>query len=38
MLPAHAGMIFFDYNDDETEEVTIIGSVVWYTIPFDFEI
>ncbi len=30
--------IIFDYNDDETEEVTIIGRVVWYTIPFDFEI
>lgn len=28
----------FNYNEEGTEEITIIGEIVWYTIPFDFEI
>lgn len=28
----------YDYNDEDTEEITIIGEVVWYTLPYDFEI
>lgn len=30
--------IIYDYNRDDTEEVTIIGKVVWATMPFDYEI
>ncbi len=28
----------FDYNKHDTEEITIIGQVVWATMPFDYEI
>lgn len=28
----------FDYNKDDTEEITIIGKVVWATMPFDYAI
>lgn len=28
----------YDYNENDTEEVTIIGKVVWATMPFDYEI
>ncbi len=28
----------FDYGEEGTEVITIIGEVVWYTVPFDFEI
>lgn len=28
----------FDYGEEGTETVTVIGEVVWYTVPFDFEI
>ena len=28
----------FDYNKDDTEEVTIIGKVVWAAMPFDYAI
>lgn len=28
----------YDYNKDDTEEVTVIGKVVWATMPFDYEI
>ena len=28
----------YDYGEEGTEEITIIGRVVWYCIPFDFEI
>lgn len=27
----------FNYNDPDTEEITVIGKVVWYCIPFDWE-
>lgn len=27
----------YDYNKDDTEIVTIIGQVVWATMPFDYE-
>lgn len=30
--------LVFDYGVDGTEEVTIIGRVVWATMPFDYEI
>ena len=30
--------IVYDYNKDDTEEVTIIGKVVWATMPFDYDI
>lgn len=30
--------IIYDYNKDDTEEVTIIGKVVWATMPFDYSI
>lgn len=30
--------IVYDYNRDDTDEVTIIGKVVWATMPFDYEI
>ena len=30
--------IVYDYNRNDTEEVTIIGKVVWATMPFDYEI
>lgn len=30
--------IVFDYADDDAEEVTVIGRVVWATMPFDYEI
>lgn len=28
----------FDYADPDVEDVTVIGEVVWYVIPFDYEI
>lgn len=28
----------YDYGLEETETITIIGEIVWYTIPFDFQI
>lgn len=28
----------YDYNKEDTDEVTIIGKVVWATMPFDYEI
>lgn len=28
----------FDFSDEETEPVTVVGRVVWYGIPLDFEI
>lgn len=28
----------YDYNEPETEEITVIGRVVWYIVPFDFDI
>ena len=28
----------FDFNDEEAEDVTIIGRVVWATFPFDYEL
>lgn len=28
----------YDYGVEGTETITVIGEVVWYTIPFDFEI
>lgn len=30
--------IIYDYNRDDTEEVTVMGKVVWATMPFDYEI
>lgn len=30
--------IVYDYNENDTEEITIIGKVVWATMPFDYEI
>lgn len=35
--PTYAPIIY-DYNRDDTEEVTIMGKVVWATMPFDYEI
>lgn len=28
----------YDYGEEGTETVTVIGRVVWYVVPFDFEI
>lgn len=28
----------FDYSDENTETVTVMGRVVWYTLPDDFEL
>lgn len=28
----------YDYGEPGTEKITVIGRVVWYTIPFDYEI
>ena len=28
----------YDYGVEGTEEITVIGEVVWYMVPFDFEI
>lgn len=28
----------YDYNDPDTVTITIIGRVVWYCIPFDYDI
>jgi repressor LexA len=28
----------YDYNKNETEEITIIGKAVWATMPFDYKI
>lgn len=28
----------FDYADPDAETVTVIGEVVWYVVPFDYEI
>lgn len=28
----------FDYADPDVETVTVIGEVVWYVVPFDYEI
>ncbi|MEG2533645.1 MAG: XRE family transcriptional regulator [Gordonibacter sp.] len=30
--------IIYDYGVEGTEEITVIGEVVWYTVPFDFAI
>lgn len=30
--------IIFDYNEDGTDEVTIMGQVVYATFPFDYEV
>ena len=30
--------IIYNYDEDGTEEVRIIGEVVWYMVPFDWEI
>ena len=30
--------IVYDYNRDDTDEVTVMGKVVWATMPFDYEI
>lgn len=30
--------VVYDYGMEGTEEITVIGRVVWYCIPFDFEI
>lgn len=30
--------VIYDYGVEGTETITIIGEVVWYTIPFDFVI
>lgn len=27
----------FNYNEPNTEEITVIGKVIWYCIPFDWE-
>ena len=28
----------YDYNEPDTDLVTVIGQVVWYMVPFGFEI
>lgn len=28
----------FDYDDPDAETVTVIGEVVWYVVPFDYQI
>ena len=28
----------YDYNEPDTDPVTVIGQVVWYMVPFGFEI
>lgn len=28
--------IVYDYGIDGTDEITVLGQVVWYTVPFDF--
>lgn len=35
--PTYKPMIY-DYGVDGTETITVIGEVVWYTLPFDFAI
>lgn len=35
--PTYKPMIY-DYGVDGTETITVIGEVVWYTLPFDFTI
>lgn len=30
--------IVFDYNKNDTEEITIIGRVVWATMPFSYDL
>lgn len=30
--------LVFDYADPDAETVTVIGEVVWYVVPYDFEI
>lgn len=35
--PTYLPMVY-DYNRDDTDEITIIGKVVWATMPFDYEI
>ena len=30
--------IIYDYGVEGTDEITVIGEVVWYMVPFDFEI
>lgn len=35
--PTYASKVY-DYNKDDTDEITIIGKVVWATMPFDYEI
>ena len=35
--PTHRERVY-DYGEEGTEVVTVIGRVVWYTLPFDYEI
>lgn len=28
----------YDYDEEGTETITVIGRVVWYCVPFDFDI
>ena len=28
----------YDYGDPQTDRITVIGRVIWYAVPFDFEI
>ena len=30
--------VVYDATSEDTETITIIGRVVWYTVPFDFEV
>ena len=30
--------VLYDYGVEGTELITVIGEVVWYTLPFDFVI
>lgn len=35
--PTYRAMVY-DYGVDGTDQISIIGKIVWYCIPFDFEI
>ena len=28
----------FDYDEGKNETLTVIGRVVWYCVPYDFEV
>lgn len=30
--------VVFDYGDENTDEISVLGEVVWYSVPFGFEI